>query len=104
MGYNTAAMFLNDTVHTLKDDTTLGRRIYEAIGDSQHPDNRNGVDFRGGILLPSRHADDVQVIAVGHNHMRLLGVAFHVDMQDSVEVLKRVADEYGYRLVKKAGR
>ena len=110
MGYNTAAMFLNDALGNLKTDPDIGRKIYDAILVSSRPEYREkGVDFsignhcNGGMVLPSRHADEVQVVAVGGNYMRPLGAIYYgwSAMDDSVEMCKRLADSLGYRLVQK---
>lgn len=113
MGYNTAAMFLNDALGGLKTDPDIGAKIYDAITISSRPEyQKTGVDFsignhgNGGMVLPSYHADEVQILAVGGNNMRRLGTVHYgwSKMDDSVEMCKRLAESLGYRLVKKAGR
>ncbi len=112
MGYNTTALFLNDAIGNLKTDPDIGRKIYEAILVTQRPENQKGVDFsignhcNGGMVLPSHHADQVQIIAAGGNYMRSLGVIYGGwrNMQDTVELTKKLADSLGYRLVKKPRR
>jgi hypothetical protein len=65
-----------------------------------------GNHANGGHALQSMHADTVQIVAVGGNYMRTLGVVHYGwdKMGDSVEMCKRLADSLGYRLVKKAER
>lgn len=113
MGYNTAALFLNDAMGNLKTDPDIGNKIYEAILISSRPEYREkGVEFsignhcNGGMVLPSRHADEVQIIAVGANYMRPLGTVYYAwsQMDDSVEMCRRLADSLGYNLVKKPER
>lgn len=112
MGYNTAAMFLNDAIDGLKTDPNVGHRIFEAIITSDRPENRKRgfTDFpignycNGGLVLPSRHADDIQVIAFGRNYAKVLGVTWHANMEEPLEVIKALADQMGYRLVKKPAR
>lgn len=108
MGYNTAFLILNDAANQLLKDPDVGRKMHEAMLSSSLPEYAvKGVGFsignhsNGGMVLPSRHADDVQLIAVGYNYMRRLADVYHVDITDSVEVCKRLADALGYRLVKK---
>lgn len=113
MGYNTAVMILNDAMDGLKTDPDVGKKLHDAILRSSRPEFRErGVDFsignhcNGGGVLPSQHADQVQIIAVGGNYMRPLGTVWNGwrDMQDSVEMTKKLADSLGYRLVKKASK
>lgn len=107
MGYNTAVLILNDAAHNLKTDPNVGEKLYNAMGEAQRG---KPVDFsignhgNGGLVMPSRHADDIQVIAVGQNYMSSLANIYYVDMTDPVELTKRVADSLGYRLVKKAAK
>jgi hypothetical protein len=112
MGYNTAAMFLNDAIDGLKRDPDIGHKIYEAIIMADRPGNRERgyTDFsisnhcNGGMVIPSRHADEVQIVAVGGNYMKRLGYSYWTRMDDPVEMCKALADQLGYRLVKKAER
>lgn len=109
MGYNTPVLILNDAMHMLETDPKVGRKMYEAIGESY---GGKGVSFgignycNGGYALPSMHADDVQVVAIGGNCMKRLGVVYggwHLMGGDNTEKLMRqLADSLGYRLVKKA--
>jgi hypothetical protein len=111
MGYNTPVLILNDAMDNLKTDADVGRKMYEAMLETPHPSKRvNGVSFsignhcNGGMVLPSAHADDVQVIAVGYNYMRRLGTVYNVELDNPEMVLKQLADSLGYRLVKRASK
>lgn len=110
MGFNTVVLILNDAMHNLKTDPNVGEKLYNAMGESQHPANKDGVEFsignhcNGGMVLPSRHADEVQIVAVGGNYMKRVGVLYHADMEDPEAMVRRLADSLGYRLVKKAAR
>lgn len=111
MGYNTAALFLNDAIDGLKTDPNIGQKIYEAIitaprqGD-RYTDFSIGNHCNGGMVLPSCHADVVQVIALGGNYMKPMGNLYGAwrDMQEPEKLLKSLADQMGYRMVKKPSR
>jgi hypothetical protein len=113
MGYQTAVTILNDAVDQLKTDVGFGPRLLDAILISQRPEYRErGVDVSLGnhcnavMVLPSHHADVVQVVAVGGNYMRPLGNLYGAwrNMQEPEKLLKELADQMGYRLVRKAQR
>lgn len=109
MGYNTALLIMNDAAEGLKTDPNVGKAIYDALGEAQYSRNKEGVSFsignhaNGGYLLPSRHADEVQIVAVGGNCMTRLGSIYYGwrDMVDPDKLVHRLADELGYKLVKK---
>lgn len=109
MGFNTPVLILNDAMENLRTDPLVGTKLYNAIMHSTSPKYRDrGVDFsignhcNGGLVLPSKHADETQVIAVGGNYMRSVYSGYYLDMMDSVKICKAVADSLGYRLVKKS--
>lgn len=96
MGFNTAVIVLNDHIHDLEKDQQTGVKLGQLIrGKGYHDTYMSGVD-----CLPSVHADGTQIIAVGQNQIRLLTTAF-AGVQHDVELLKELADNLGYRIVKK---
>lgn len=107
MGYNTAAFFLNDAIDALVSDPDAGKKIYEAIMNGYRHDSVTdfniGSNYNAGSVVQSKHANDVQIVAVGGNRMRLLGTAWNGwrQMDDTVALLRELADREGYRLVKK---
>lgn len=112
MGYNTVLFLLNDAAGGLT-KPEAGSAILDAMGDSQRPEYRaEGKHFplgsygSGGTVLCSQHADDVQIVAVGGNCIIPLGVQWGAwaKMREPVELLRGLADDMGYRLVKKATR
>lgn len=110
MGYNTPVMILNDAMSNLKTDADVGRKMYEAMLLSSRPEYRNrGVDFsignhcNGGMVLPSRHADETRLIAVGGNYMTDIGSVWGASMDDPEALCRALAEKLGFRLVKKAG-
>lgn len=113
MGYNTAVLLLNDHIDGLTTDKGFGERLYGAILDSSRPEYRNkgktlplGSCGNGAMVMPSQHADVVQVVAVGGNCMITLGNLWGAwpQMRDPDKLLKTLADQMGYRLVRKSPR
>ena len=113
MGFNTAFLILNDSADGLLSDQNIGRKMYDAMNETNRPENRvRGVSFgvgncaNGGHVLAPQHADDVQIIAVGGNCMMTIGTAWRswADMRDPVKLVKELAAQHGYRLVKKVVR
>jgi hypothetical protein len=103
MGFNTALLVLNDGLDTLQSDPSAGRKIAEMI--LHHSCARRGETAYVGIgnhgnvvsCLPSLHADETQIIAVGGNRMQYLGYGGNYRATPE-EMLKRLADQMGYRI------
>ena len=113
MGYQTAVTILNDALEGLTTDPGFGVRLRQAVMISQRPEYRErGVDVsvgnhcNGALVLPSHHADVVQVVAVGGNYMRPMGNLYGAwsNMQEPEKLLKELADQMGFRLVRKPQR
>lgn len=110
MGYNTPVLILNDAMEGLKTDPNVGKKLYDAIGETQLREYRqNGRSFsignhaNGGLAFESRHADEAQIIAVGGNCMTRITNLYYgwSDMNDPAKLLARMADQLGYKLVPK---
>lgn len=110
MGYNTAILMLNDGQHDLENEVEVGKKISQAMSLSQRPEYREkGVNvglcgFANPMtVMSAEHADDVQVLAVGGNSIIRLGTLYGdwSYMLDKEALLKRLADQMGYRVVKK---
>lgn len=118
MGFNTALMVLNDGLHCLDDDPDAGKRIYNMVLEACT--GRRGEVFstglaimhngeargsHGGVVscLSSLHADELQIIAVGGNRIQYLGYGGGYSA-DPETMLRNLADQMGYRIVKKASR
>lgn len=58
-------------------------------------------------MFHQSHADNVGVYAIGGNHTSKLLEVFnggrHYTPDDQLALLKQLAEQYGYRLVKKSG-
>lgn len=113
MGYQTSVMLLNDHIDGLKTDTGFGERLYHSILEATLPQYRDkgkslslGNCGNGAMVLPSQHADNVQIVAVGGNYMKNIGTLWGrwPQMQEPEKLLKELADQMGYRLVRKPQR
>lgn len=113
MGYNTAVMLLNDHIDGLNTDTGFGPRLHDSILESSRPEYRGrgkslplGHCGNGAMVLESQHADNVQIVAVGGNCMIPLGTLWGAwrHMTEPEKLLKSLADQMGYRLVRKPQR
>ncbi len=106
MGWNTTVLVLNDALHEIENDPSFGKRLGFAIQQNHMRPGR--IDVPVGChanpvtVLEQHHADQVAMLAVGGNDGRVLGHGFWQDSNE--QLLKRVADELGYRLVKKPKR
>ncbi len=69
MGLNTAVIIRNDFLYAIKDDPAFGDKVYSAIiAHGRGPYHGQSFD-----VLPSAHADYMQIVAVGGNSIRRLG-------------------------------
>lgn len=99
MGFNTVAMFLNDRANEL---TTRGDEVLADLRDclagGQGTDRWGG---RAGMhVLPSVHADGQQVVVAGGNRITPLGIC-RDRSHDPETILRQLADQHGFRLVRK---
>lgn len=95
MGFNTAMVVLNDYTHEIRKDQEFGRKVIEAIQQS----HRGDLHLQGFSILPSSHADNMQIIAVGGNSIKRLGYGHYTD--DDEKLLRKLADQHGFNLVRK---
>lgn len=99
MGFNTAVVFYNDVIDELRTDPLAGEKVYRAVVEGRSFSGRGDGYFQYGQALDAQHADVMQVITVGHNSIKMIGSGYYSD--DTIQLLKRLADQHGYRLVKK---
>lgn len=102
MGLNTAMIIRNDFLHDIETDAEFGKKVAEAVraqGDERHM-RYHGQAF---TILPSQHADYVQIIAISGNTIRYFGTGGGWRDSDE-EILARLADSRGFKLVKKGRR
>lgn len=116
MGYNTAAIILNDGLDQIAKDTNIGAKIDAAVGLAQrgrlHPIGiESGIDISAGYhvnamqVLPSQHADIDQIIIIGGNYARSvinLRNSPHRCTEGELQewLLEQLADHLGYELKK----
>src|SRR5690606_26019895 len=93
MGFNTGMVILNDRLHEIEADQSFGRQVSEAIRYA----GRRELWASGFSVLPSQHADTMQVVAIGGNTIRSLGYAGWSNTDE--EILRSVARSMGFRLV-----
>lgn len=95
MGFNTAVVILNDHLHQLEKDPKFGERLGEAIRMA----GREKLYTSGFDVLPTQHADTMQIVAIGGNTIRRLGFSSYY--ADNEQILKDLASDLGFRVVKK---
>lgn len=100
MGNNTVALFLNDQYDAL---THKGQQVLNTLSECMR--SGRGTDYLGGPaqmqVLPSAHADTLQIIAAGGNSIQIIGYAHWTDRTPE-QVLRKLADQHGFRLVRKS--
>lgn len=99
MGLNTPAIIMNDLLHEMERDPDAGRHIAYAVIDRDHFD----ASALGVKVLPCGHSSAMQIVAVGGNTIRLIGWSNSCHDSDE-ELLRKLADQMGYKLVKKGSR
>ena len=101
MGLNTAMIIRNDFLQEIADER-FGQTLYDAVcnaGMASPPYHGQAFD-----VLPSQHADYVQVVVICGNTIRRLGTYAGTYRSSDEEVLRHLADGMGFRLVRKAKR
>lgn len=104
MGYNTAAIILNDGLHQFEDDSSLGINITNAIlmAKAENPANvRVGNHLNAMAVLPPQHADFDQIVLIGGNYIRsvitTIGSPHNVTTLELQEwLLRELASNLGY--------
>lgn len=107
MGHNSTILVLNDRLGEIeRDPEGFVKEMIQAISRKGMQDK--AVDFYPGqtSVISCAHADQVTVMAVGGNHATILGRVYnggiHHTAEDQIEILKRIANNYGFRLVRKS--
>ena len=101
MGLNTPAIILNDKIHELERAPDAGKRIGRAVQDAGR-DNYSAESI-GVKVLQCGHSSGVQIVAVGGNTIRRIGWSNDCH-DDDEELLRKLADQLGFKLVKKGSR
>lgn len=95
MGMNTACIIRNDFLHEMRADPKLGEKIWGAVVSN----GRDEYHGQGFDVLPSCHADYVQVVAISGNTIRRLGFGGNY-RDDDTAILRNLAASMGYRIAK----
>ncbi len=119
MGYNSTILILNDGVSEIqRDPERFVKEMVDGIGRCGHGVTPHGVagrvdgqvNFDPGqsTVISVAHTDSVTILAVGGNHATVLGRihngGHHHTKNDQESLLRRLADQYGFRLVRKASK
>ena len=104
MGYNSVVLVLNDCLSDISNDKEFGKKLDSAISrvyGNDPIDISSGCSVNAATAISCQHADVTQIIAVGGNYATVLGNFFgsHHKEESQIELLKQLADKYGYRLV-----
>jgi hypothetical protein len=98
MGFNTALIIRNDFLHEIAKDAEFGEKVRSAVVMG---DRARGL-YNSFDVLQSQHADTAQVVVISANSIRSFGWGYWQDSDE--ELLRRVADHHGFRLVRKPSR
>lgn len=109
MGFNTTVIVMNDALHSIENDTEFGKKLATAILMFRPSQGRQDVSSGGhcnaASVIETHHANDTAVVAVGGNYGTVLGTHsdwVHHTPESKEEILRDLAEQMGYRLVKKA--
>ena len=104
MGLNTPAIILNDMIHDLERSPEAGPLIARAALHQGADYGYSAKAERLGVkVLPAGHSGAMQIVAIGGNTLRQIGWSNSCHDSDE-ELLRKLADQMGYRLVKKGSR
>lgn len=107
MGFNTVALFLNDQADQVrKRPEELAEGLYRAMCSGVgSEDPRYNIYLPGQTaVLKSQHADTLQIVVAGGNTIRALGYVHWTKFSDDKAILKALADDLGFRIVRKRAR
>lgn len=114
MGHNTTVVIMNDALSVIREDENFGFKIADAISRMGAYDYLyNSVSARSGgnvhvnaaVVVETHHSAGISVVAVGGNTATVLspyvGSGTHHQDDDKKRIVSILADELGYKLVKK---
>lgn len=106
MGYNSTILVLNDRLSEIeRDPEGFVREMCREIQGFGYSQDMTTFFPGQSAVMSVAHADTVTILAVGGNHSTVLGRVYnggnHHTVEDQEFILKRLADEYGFRLVRK---
>lgn len=105
MGYNTSVLILNDRLHDIRKDKDFVEKLADGIGRQFMTCKPLwGFDKHQTTILGQNHADVVSVLMVGGNmgvEIAQINNGGHIaEIEDQIKLLKEVANNFGFRLVK----
>lgn len=113
MGLNTSVIVMNDALGFIRDDASFNRKLYDAI-IRLPPDKPLDVSAGGYVnaatVLETHHASMLRPIWFGGNTAIVQNVfvstahIYQGEESPEVKLLKAMADELGYRIVRKRSR
>lgn len=106
MGLNTSVIIRNDALNEIKDDKEFGQKLYEAVNKcsgEKNVDIRAGSFVNAASVVETHHADFLTVVSFGGNTAEKLGYGGNY-RNTKEEILKALAEQLGYRLVKKKAK
>ena len=110
MGFNTTVIVLNDALDHIAEDPKFGERLADAVKAKAGITRTQRIDVPAGnhgnaaSVLDMTHSSGYSVMIIGGNTGKQLGHVSHCrpfDDDGHIEVLRQLADQYGYRLSKK---
>lgn len=109
MGFNTTVVILNDGMGVIKDHPQefVDNLIQKMLGFGRLREGPLNVacGYHANVaqVVECHHASETAVVAVGGNCgtlMGMVGQSRHCDTESQVSILKSLAKQMGYRLVK----
>lgn len=104
MGYNSTLLVLNDALHQIANDTEFGKKVADAISSLSVQNGpvyiSSGGHVNAASAIETHHADGIKLVAIGGNYGQDLGYAGNYRSTPE-EMLRTLADELGYKVVKK---
>ena len=105
MGFNTTVVVLNDALESISRDGKFGCNLVDSIMSLGRSNIVSAGEYvNAATVIETHHADLFSVVLVGRNtgsHLQGLKYPIHVSLPNPVEALKEIADQLGYRVVKK---
>lgn len=107
MGWNSTLMINNDLLYEIEKDPKFGLKVGDAV--AARVISEGPVRFRGGYVLATGHNSGVCVSLVGGNCGSVLGWGIgtdgrHLEPEDREKILRQLADDMGFKLVRKQGK
>ena len=106
MGFNTLVVVMNDSLGCIKNDPNFGKNLHDAICKLNRRDGFRDVaaghSVNAATAIATCHADQTSVIAFGGNTGLNMGLSHVTNVKNNeLMILKDLASQLGYRLVKK---